>query len=148
MGDPSKILIVDDEFDIRLALSTILEAQGYTTTAVGCAKEAFASVHQEHPDLVLLDIRLPDLNGFEVCHQLRVQPKTALLPVILVTALNPHKEKVKGIEAGADDFLTKPINKAELLARIRSLLRIKELHDMVQSQAIKLADWNRELEMR
>ena len=148
MRDPSKILIVDDEFDIRLSLSTILEANGYRTTMVSCAKEAFDAVNLEIPDLVLLDIRLPDLNGFDVCHQLRDEPQTALLPVILVTAMNPHQEKVKGIEAGADDFLSKPINKAELLARVRSLLRIKELHDMAQSQAAHLAEWNRELEMR
>ena len=148
MRDPSKILIVDDEFDIRLSLSTILEANGYRTTMVSCAKEAFDAVSLETPDLVLLDIRLPDLNGFDVCHQLRDEPQTALLPVILVTAMNPHQEKVKGIEAGADDFLSKPINKAELLARVRSLLRIKELHDMAQSQAAHLAELNRELEIR
>ncbi|UCE63457.1 MAG: hybrid sensor histidine kinase/response regulator [Nitrospirota bacterium] len=148
MRDPSKILIVDDEFDIRLSLSTILEAHGYTTTTVSCAKEALDAVNLETPDLVLLDIRLPDQNGFDVCHQLREEPQTALLPVILVTAMNPYQEKVKGIEAGADDFLSKPINKAELLARVRSLLRIKELHDMAQSQAAHLAEWNRELEMR
>jgi signal transduction histidine kinase len=148
MSNPSKILIVDDEFDIRLSLSTILEAQGYTTTTVGCAREALDAVHQETPDLVLLDIRLPDQNGFDVCHQLRDEPQTTLLPVILITALNPQQEKVKGIEAGADDFLSKPINKAELLARVRSLLRIKDLHDMAQSQAAHLAEWNRELEIR
>ena len=148
MRDPSKILIVDDEFDIRLSLSTILEAHGYNTTTVGCAREALDAVHHETPDLVLLDIRLPDQNGFDVCLQLRDEPQTALLPVILVTALNPQQEKVKGIEAGADDFLSKPINKAELLARVRSLLRIKDLHDMVQSQAAHLAEWNRELEIR
>lgn len=148
MRDPSKILIVDDEFDIRLSLSTILEAHGYTTTTVGCAKEALDAIHFETPDLVLLDIRLPDQNGFDVCHQLRDAPQTALLPVILVTALNPYQEKVKGIEAGADDFLSKPINKAELLARVRSLLRIKDLHDMTRSQAAHLAELNRELEIR
>ena len=148
MRDPSKILIVDDEFDIRLSLATILEAQGYTTTTVGCAKEALEAVRRHHPDLVLLDIRLPDQNGIEVCHQLRHQPQTALLPVILVTGLNPHQEKVKGIEAGANDFLTKPINKDELLARVRSLLRIKDLHDLVKSQATQLAEWNRELKTR
>ena len=148
MRDPSKILIVDDEFDIRLSLSTILEAHGYTTTSVSCAREALDAVHLETPDLVLLDIRLPDQNGFDVCHQLRDTPQTALLPVILVTALNPHQEKVRGIEAGADDFLSKPINKAELLARVRSLLRIKDLHDMTQSQAANLAELNRELEIR
>ncbi len=148
MRDPSKILIVDDEFDIRLSLSTILEAHGYTTTTVSCAKEALDAVHLETPDLVLLDIRLPDQNGFDVCHQLRDKPQTALLPVILVTALNPHQEKVRGIEAGADDFLSKPINNAELLARVRSLLRIKDLHDMTQSQAAHLAELNQELEIR
>ena len=148
MARPSKILIVDDEFDIRFYLSEILTSQGYTTITAECGEAALTMVQDEKPDLMLLDIRLPDLDGWEMCRRLREQPQTALLPIILVTALYPLEDRAKGIEAGADDFLTKPINKAELLARVRSLLRIKELHDLVRAQAIHLAEWNRELAKR
>jgi class 3 adenylate cyclase len=91
---------------------------------------------------------MPEMSGYEVCRKIRENSATAILPVIMVTALDPSEERVKGIEAGADDFLTKPINQPELLARVRSLLRIKELHDTVQVQATQLADWNRTLEQR
>jgi class 3 adenylate cyclase len=93
------------------------------------------------PDLVLLDVVMPEMSGYEVCRRLRAEDATRLLPVIMVTALDPLQERVKGIEAGADDFLTKPINQPELLARVRSLLRIKSLHD-------ELGELNRTLERR
>ena len=86
---------------------------------------------------------MPGMNGYEVCQKIRANPATGMLPVVMVTALDPGQERVKGIEAGADDFLSKPINQPELLARVRSLLRIKELWDTVQSQATQLAEWNR-----
>jgi DNA-binding response OmpR family regulator len=111
-------------------------------------QEALAKIDAEPPDLVLLDVVMPEMSGYEVCQKIRENPSTAMLPVIMVTALDPAEERVKGIEAGRDDFLTKPINQSELLARVKSLLRIKELHDMVQSQAAELADWNRNLELR
>jgi len=91
---------------------------------------------------------MPEMSGYEVCLALRAKPATSMLPVIMVTALDPGEERIKGIEAGADDFLTKPINQAELLARVRSLLRIKELHDQVQTQAAQLSEWNKNLEQR
>jgi class 3 adenylate cyclase len=91
---------------------------------------------------------MPEMSGYEVCQKLRATEGTAMLPVIMVTALDPAEERVKGIEAGADDFLTKPINQAELLARVKSLLRIKELHDTVQTQSVQLAEWNQTLERR
>jgi adenylate cyclase len=100
------------------------------------------------PDLVLLDVVMPGMSGYEVCRTLRGDPATALLPVVMVTALDPEQERVKGIEAGADDFLPKPINQAELLARVRSLLRIRTLHRKVESQAGQLAEWNTRLERR
>src|SRR5206468_5051008 len=93
------------------------------------------------PDLVLLDVVMPEMSGYEVCRKIRDNPATAMLPVVMVTALDPTQERVKGIEAGADDFLTKPINQPELLARVRSLLRIKVLHD-------ELSELNRSLEHR
>jgi class 3 adenylate cyclase len=91
---------------------------------------------------------MPDLDGYAVCRAIRANAETAILPVVMVTALDPAQERVKGLEAGADDFLSKPINQPELLARVRSLLRIKQYHDQVQAQARELADWNRTLEQR
>jgi class 3 adenylate cyclase len=98
--------------------------------------------------LVLLDVVMPEMSGYEVCRKIRENPATKILPVVMVTALDPSQERIKGIEAGADDFLTKPINQPELLARVKSLLRIKELHDTVQAQAVQLSDWNENLEQR
>ena len=107
-------------------------------TAAG-GTEALAKIRALKPDLVLLDVVMPDLSGYEVCKALRADPDTGILPVVMVTALDPAQERVKGLEAGADDFLSKPINAPELLARVRSLLRIKTFHDTVQAQASELA---------
>src|SRR2546425_6923634 len=93
----------------------------------------------EQPDLVLLDVVMPEMSGYEVCRKIRGSRATATLPVVMVTALDPAQERVKGIEAGADDFLSKPISQQELLARVKSLLRIKVLHD-------ELGEWSRTLE--
>src|SRR5207247_6571841 len=91
---------------------------------------------------------MPGTSGYEVCRRIRETPETGLLPVVMVTALDPSEERVKGLEAGAADFLTKPINQPELLARVRSLLRIKTLYDQVEAQKAELADWNTMLEQR
>src|SRR5262249_6883315 len=109
---------------------------------------ALASIAASPPDLVLLDVMMPDMSGYEVCRILRNDEATRLLPVVLVTMLDATEERVKGLEAGADDFLTKPVNAAELLARTRSLLRIRTLHETVQRQALELAEWNRVLSNR
>jgi adenylate cyclase len=113
-----------------------------------CGSEALACVSSESLDLVLLDVVMPGMSGYEVCRAIRASDANRLLPIVMVTALDPSEERVKGIEAGADDFLSKPIHTAELLARVRSLLRIRELHETVRTQAERLADWNRELEER
>src|SRR5213075_1897781 len=102
----------------------------------------------EKPDLILLDVMMPGLSGYDVCRRIRADVETALLPVVLVTSLDPQQERVKGIEAGADDFLSKPINQAELFARVRSLLRVKSLQDEVKRQAAALKEWNLKLEER
>ena len=110
--------------------------------------EALAKVEAERPDLVLLDVMMPGMSGYEVCRGSAPTGATGILPVVMVTALDPAEERIKGLEAGADDFLTKPINQPELLARVRSLLRIKQLYDTVEAQAAQLAELNRTLEQR
>ena len=144
----AKVLVVDDTpMNVKM-LADVLIFKGYQVVTAAGGKEALAKVESDRPDLVLLDVMMPDLDGYAVCRALRAKPETAILPVVMVTALDPTEERVKGLEAGADDFLSKPINQSELLARVRSLLRIKAFHDQVQAQARELADWNRTLEQR
>ncbi len=148
MNSPAKILVVDDTPRNVKLLADLLTVKGYRVVTAASGREALALVEAEQLDLVLLDVVMPEMSGYEVCRAIRAQPATAMLPVIMVTALDPGEERVKGIEAGADDFLTKPINQSELLARVRSLLRIKELYDQVQTQAAELSEWNKTLEHR
>jgi class 3 adenylate cyclase len=148
VNTPAKILVVDDTPRNVKLLADLLTVKGYLVATAASGREALARVEAAQPDLVLLDVVMPEMSGYEVCRKIRENPATAILPIIMVTALDPGEERVKGIEAGADDFLTKPINQAELLARVKSLLRIKELHDTVQSQTTQLAEWNQTLEHR
>jgi adenylate cyclase len=144
----SKILVVDDTPNNVKLLSDVLAVRGYAVATAASGEEALAKIAAEHPDLVLLDVMMPGLSGYDVCTRVRADPETALLPVVLVTALDPERERIKGIEAGADDFLTKPINQGELFARVRSLLRVKALQDEVRRQAEALQEWNAKLEER
>src|SRR5215467_8789225 len=138
---PEKILVVDDmPVNVKL-LADLLAVKGYAVVTAASGAEALEKIDKEQPSLVLLDVMMPGMSGYDACRRIRQNPATAMLPVVMVTALDPTQERVKGIEAGADDFLTKPINQPELLARVKSLLRIKLLHD-------ELADWNRTLELR
>ena len=143
-----KVLVVDDTpLNIKL-LGDLLGAKGYAVTTAQNGEEALARLEREIPDIVLLDVMMPGLSGYDVCRRIRANPDTALLPVVMVTSLDPQQERVHGIEAGADDFLSKPIHQPELFARVRSLLRIKSLQDEVRRQAQALAQWNAELEAR
>jgi adenylate cyclase len=145
---PAKILVVDDTPRNVKLLADILTVKGYNVVTAASGREALAQVEAEQPDLVLLDVVMPEMSGYEVCRKIRENPSTEVLPVVMVTALDPTEERVKGLDAGADDFLTKPINQGELLARVKSLLRIKELHDTTQAQAAELSEWNKNLELR
>jgi len=144
----AKVLVVDDVAMNVKILADVLTFKGYQVVTAAGGNEGLAKVASEQPDLVLLDVMMPDLDGYAVCKAIRANRETAILPVVMVTALDPALERVKGLEAGADDFLSKPINQPELLARVRSLLRIKQFHDQVQAQARELANWNRTLEQR
>ena len=148
MTVPSKVLVVDDTPHNVKLLADLLGAKGYAVATAVNGEEALAKVASDLPDLILLDVMMPGLSGYDVCKRLRDDPATALLPIVLVTSLDPQGERVKGIEAGADDFLPKPINQAELFARVRSLLRVKSLQDEVKRQAEALKEWNAKLEER
>ena len=148
MSTPVKVLVVDDTPNNVKLLADVLTVKGYAVTTAASGDEALAKIASEPPDLVLLDVMMPGLSGYDVCRRIRAEAQTALLPVVLVTALDPERERIKGIEAGADDFLTKPINQGELFARVRSLLRVKGLQDEVREQAGALKAWNVKLEER
>ena len=137
----ARILVVDDTPANVKLLVDLLGARGYSPVAAASGEEALARIAEQVPDLVLLDIMMPGLSGYDVCRRIRADPATALLPVVLCTSLDPKQERIHGIEAGADDFIPKPINQQELFARVKSLLRIKALQDEVKS-------WNSQLEQR
>lgn len=123
------ILVVDDEVKNVKLIEALLTPRGYAVVTASNGEEALQRVWQVQPDLILLDVLMPILNGFDACRQLKDDPETRLIPVVLMTALGDVEDRVKGIEAGADDFLTKPVHRDELLARIRTSLRLKQTID-------------------
>jgi adenylate cyclase len=148
MHSPPRILIVDDNETNRDILVTRLSTHGYELTQAADGEEALAAAKEQLPDLILLDIMMPKLDGVEVCRRLKGDPNMPFMPIILVTAKADSKDVVTGLEAGADEYLTKPIDQLALVARVKSVLRLKELHDKVRAQADDLASWNRTLEQR
>ena len=147
MTDAAKILVVDDTPQNVKLLADLLTVKGYAVVTASSGREALDKLDTDRPDLVLLDVVMPEMSGYQVCAAIR-EKSGPMLPVVMVTALDPGKERVKGLECGADDFLTKPINQPELLARVRSLLRIKELYDTVQAHAAQLGEYSKSLEHR
>lgn len=128
-----RILVVDDNPHARELLRAALMAEGYTVTLAEGGEEALAKVAEEVPELILLDINMPGLNGYEVCSRLKGTEATRLIPIIFLTSMSDLEDRLRGIEVGADDFLTKPFRKVELLARAKSLLRVKRLNDRLEN---------------
>ena len=129
LDEPARILIVDDDHHNRRLLEVMLAPEGVLVLMAANGEEALALVAVARPDLILLDVMMPGMDGFEVVARLKGDPETARIPVILVTALTDRAAKVRGLEAGAEDFLTKPVERAELCARVRNLLRLKAYGD-------------------
>jgi class 3 adenylate cyclase/CheY-like chemotaxis protein len=148
MRTPARILVVDDSETNRDILDARLKTQGYEVIQAADGEEALAAAKRDTPDLILLDVMMPKLDGFEVCRRIRGDTSLPFMPIILVTAKSDTKDVVIGLDAGADEYLTKPIDQAALLARVRSILRLKSLHDQVQRQAADLESWNQTLEDR
>lgn len=130
--ETAMVLVVDDEPANVALLQAYLEAEGYQVMAAYRGEEALEKAFARQPDLVLLDVLMPGPNGFEVCRRLKADPRTHFVPVVIVTALQALEDKIAGAEAGADDFLTKPFDHVELLARVRNLLQIKHLTDKLE----------------
>jgi adenylate cyclase len=147
MTETITILAVDDQpANLRL-LDAVLSPRGYRVIRATSGEQALELLPSSDVDLVLLDIVMPGIDGYEVCRRIRSAPETAFLPVVMITA-SGNQEKTRAIEAGADDFVSKPFDQSELLARVASLARIKRYHDTITQQAAELAQWNAKLETR
>jgi len=147
MDIPVTVLAVDDEpANLRL-LDAVLTPRGYRVLTASSGAEALTLLGTEDVDIVLLDIVMPEMDGHELCRKIRSTPATEFLPVVMITA-SGSEQRLAALESGADDFITKPFDKSELLARVASLARIKRYHDTVRQQADELAHWNSELESR
>lgn len=155
MRTPPRILIVDDNPENLDIFRTRLAVHGYEILTATDGEEALRQAREQQPDLILLDIMMPKKDGITVCRELKGDPTLPFMPIILVTAKADSKDIVAGLEAGGDEYLTKPVDQGALVARVKSMLRIKALHDTVQAQAARLeaqsaqlAEWNRTLEQR
>jgi class 3 adenylate cyclase len=155
MRTPPRILIVDDQPMNVDILQTRLAVHGYDILTATDGEAAVQLARAEQPDLMLLDVMMPKMDGIEVCQRLKGDAALPFMPIIMVTAKSDSKDVVAGLDAGADEYLTKPVDQAALVARVKSMLRIKNLHDTVQeqatrleAQAVQLAEWNQMLEQR
>ena len=155
MRTPPLILIVDDNPTNLDILQARLAAHNYEIITAADGEAGLAMAREKQPDLILLDIMMPKMDGIEVCKHIRADPSLPFMPIIMVTAKADSKDVVAGLEAGGDEYLTKPVDHAALVARVKSMLRIKALHDTVREQAARLeeqsaqlADWNRTLEQQ
>ena len=146
-GTPLTVLAVDDQPPNLRLLDAVLAPRGYSVVTADSGQGALAMLEDLDVDLVLLDVVMPGLDGYEVCRRIRARERTAYLPVVMITA-SGDQQRLAALEAGADDFVTKPFDQSELLARVASLTRLKRYHDTIERQADELASWNAELERR
>jgi diguanylate cyclase (GGDEF)-like protein/PAS domain S-box-containing protein len=137
---PALILIVDDEVTVRKLLQMLLHSQGYHTLTASSGKEALALIARQPPDLILLDIMMPGMDGYEVASQLKAAQSTSSIPIIMLSALGEHSARLLGLEAGAEDFLSKPVDSAELWLKVRNLLRLKSFSDFLKSHSLILEE--------
>jgi diguanylate cyclase (GGDEF)-like protein len=144
MSDKSIILVVDDEIVSRYTVEALLSSEGYNLEFAESGEEALAKATQLVPDLMLLDVMMPGMDGFEVCTRLRANPRLAELPVVMVTALDDRESRLRGLEVGADDFMSKPFDRAELRARIRTITRLNRYRRLVETeeQLVYLANYD------
>jgi adenylate cyclase len=143
-----RILIADDTPANVHILQARLSAHGYEVVTATDGEEALAATRSALPDLILLDVMMPKMDGLEVCRQIRADRRLPFIPIIMVTAKADTKDIVAGLEAGGDEYLTKPVDQAALVARVKSMLRIKDLHDTIEALAAERAEWNKTLEVR
>ena len=148
MRTPPRVLIVDDVPANVHILQSRLVANGYDIVTASDGEAALTAVRETQPDLILLDVMMPKMDGFEVCRRLRADSSLPFIPIIMVTAKADPKDVVAGLEAGGDEYLTKPVDQPALVARVKSMLRIKSLHDTVEALAAERAEWNKTLERR
>jgi class 3 adenylate cyclase len=147
MDDPVTVLAVDDQaVNLRL-LDAVLSPRGHRVLTASSGADGLALLDTEDIDIVLLDVVMPEMDGYEVCRKIRSNQLTEFLPVVMITA-SGSEQRLNALMAGADDFITKPFDQSELLARVASLARIKRYHDTIRRQAAELAEWNTQLESR
>ena len=145
---PACILIVDDERHNRELLEVMLKPEGFLLVSAANGEEALAIMSRQPPDLILLDVMMPGMDGYEIAGRIKSDPNTKSIPVIMLTALDDRNAKMLGLNAGAEDFLTKPVDRAELSVRVRNLLRIKAYSDELQGTLDALESVNAELDRR
>ncbi len=143
-----RILVVDDNPENRLLMRELLASRGYDVSTAGSAAEAEQFLSHSDPDLVLLDVVMPGKTGYELCRELKENAATRLIPIVMITGLSDREDKVRGIEAGADDFLNKPIFPEELFARVKSLLKLKDFTDELEHAEDVLCTLGRSVEAR
>ncbi len=137
-SEPATILIIDDSAENRLLLSSQLGIEGYEVLQAEAGREGIDMAEEVDPDLILLDVMMPEMNGFEVCRHLKGNGSTGGIPIIMVTALREVQYRIKGIEAGADEFLSRPHHREELLVRVQALIQLKRARERLEEERNRL----------